>query len=176
MAERTGSNSVGVPALRHSARMTGADELATCVPRAPSPLGCGVRSPALVGRTSQRASRVRISQICFVTLGLALGGCWFVARVGTQQTFTMENASQAYVFGFASAAMTGCAHHDGQDWARGRDVSSAADGSLDPDIALGFAAFAELTERLGHAAACRHALRVRGIKRATDGNLVTEAR
>lgn len=176
MAEGTGSNSVGVPALRHSARMTGADELATCVPRAPSPLGCGVRSPALVGRTSQRASRVRILQIFLVTLVLALGGYWFVVRISAQQPLILENASQAYLFGFTSAAMTACPRPDGQEWKLGRDVSSAADGSLDPDIAFGFAAFAELSDRIGHAVACRFAARTRGTEPATEGDLVTQAR
>ncbi|MCA9232831.1 MAG: hypothetical protein KDA57_19435, partial [Planctomycetales bacterium] len=88
----------------------------------------------------------------------------------------LENASQAYLFGFTSAAMTACPRPDGQEWKLGRDVSSAADGSLDPDIAFGFAAFAELSDRIGHAVACRFAARTRGTEPATEGDLVTQAR
>jgi hypothetical protein len=110
-----------------------------------------------IDRQTRDLSPQRAGVLLLVVLGLVLAVFWS-AEVRTRQTehaSTIANLSDGGLFGFGSAALAACGSSATVTLEKlSLYVSSPADGTVSPDISRGFAAFAELSTRLGEEAAC----------------------
>jgi hypothetical protein len=103
----------------------------------------------------QRAAVVLIIVFCLL---MAIFWSADLRTRETEHVSTIAMLTEEELFGFGSAALAACGSSATLTWDQlSKSVFSPADGTVSPDISRGFAAFAQLSTRLGDEAACEAA-------------------